>query len=213
VPTLHSTTAFAAVAFAIIIVPGPSVMFVVSRAVAFGRRAALLTVAGNAAGAYTQVVLVALGLGAIVERSAVVFHTIKLVGAAYLVWLGVQAIRQRRAAGDVVVTPTADPVRRRSIVTDGYVVGLANPKTTVFFAAILPQFVERGGPPAGLQMAALGLVFVAIALVCDSTWGLAAGTARDWFARSPRRLQALGAAGGVAIIGLGVRLALTGRRD
>ena len=214
VPSPHDVAAFAALAFAIIIVPGPSVMFVVGRAVALGRRAALLTVAGNAAGAYTQVVLVALGLGAIVERSAVVFHTVKLVGAAYLVWLGVQAIRRRGAAGAAVeAVAGAAPARRRSIVADGYVVGLANPKTTVFFAAILPQFVDRDGGPAGLQMAVLGLVFTAIALVCDSTWGVAAGTARAWFARSPKRLELLGATGGVVMIGLGVRLALTGRDE
>jgi threonine/homoserine/homoserine lactone efflux protein len=211
VPPLHSITAFAALAFALIVVPGPSVMFVVSRAVALGRRAAVATVVGNAIGAYVQVIAVAVGLGAIVERSIVVFTVVKLVGAAYLVYLGVQAIRHRRALSSVIGVTSAKP--RRSLITDGFVVGLANPKTTVFFAAILPQFVERGGAPAGLQMLVLGLIFVAIALVSDTTWGFAAGTARDWFARSPRRLERLGAAGGAVIIGLGVRLAVSGRSD
>jgi threonine/homoserine/homoserine lactone efflux protein len=212
VPPVDSLAAFAALALALIVVPGPSVMFVVSRAVALGRRAAVATVVGNAMGAYVQVIAVAVGLGAIVERSIVVFTIVKLVGAAYLVYLGVQAIRHRRALSSVVRGTTAAKPRR-SLITDGFVVGLANPKTTVFFAAILPQFVERGGAPAGLQMLVLGLIFVAIALVSDTTWGFAAGTARDWFARSPRRLERLGAAGGAVIIGLGVRLAVSGRSD
>ncbi len=202
---------FAAVAFAIIIIPGPSVMFVVSRAVAHGRRAALLTVLGNAAGAYSQVLLVAVGVGAVVERSIAVFTAIKLVGALYLVWLGIETIRHRRDASRI---ETSLVVARstRSLLTDGFVVGSSNPKTIVFFAAILPQFVEHGGAPEALQMAALGLVFVAVALVSDSAWGLGAGTAREWFVRSPRRLEVLSGLGGAVIVGLGLRLAVLDRK-
>lgn len=211
-PSPNSLLAFAALSFALIVVPGPSVMFVVSRAVALGRRAALLTVAGNATGVFLQVVLVALGLGAIVERSVAVFTVIKLAGATYLIWLGVQAIRHRRELGaSLDVTESLKP--RRSVFADGLVVGVANPKAIVFFAAILPQFVESGGAPAGLQMVVLGLIFVAVALVSDGIWGLAAGTARQWFASSPQRLERLGALGGFAMIGLGAQLAFTGRKD
>ena len=92
-------------------------------------------------------------------------------------------------------------------------VGVANPKAIVFFAAILPQFVDRGGAPVAIQMAFLGVVFVVVALVCDGAWGLAAGTARDWFARSPRRLERLGAIGGATMVALGVQLAIAGRHD
>jgi threonine/homoserine/homoserine lactone efflux protein len=219
VPSTGSLLAFAAVSFALIVVPGPSVLFVVGRAVAYGRRAALATVVGNAAGMYVQVLLVALGLGAIVERSITVFTVVKLAGSAYLMWLGVQAIRRRRDASaalgavgraGAVASPSA-----RSFATEGLVVGLANPKAIVFFAAILPQYVERGGGPAPVpvQMALLGVVFVVIALVSDSVWGLVAGTARDWFARSPRRIERLGAVGGAVMIGLGFRLAVSGRAD
>ena len=212
VPSPSSLAAFAALSFALIVVPGPSVMFVVSRAVALGRRAALLTVVGNGAGLYAQVVLVALGLGAIVERSAAVFTGVKLVGAGYLVWLGLQAIRHRRDAGTASdVTASIRP--QRSILLDGFVVGIANPKSIVFFAAILPQFVDAGGAPAGLQMAVLGLIFVAVALGSVGGWGLGAGSAWLCFARSPRRLQRLGAAGWAVMVGLGVQLALTGRND
>lgn len=211
-PSIETTAAFAALSFALIVVPGPSVLFVVSRAVALGRRAALLTVAGNAAGVYVQVLAVAVGLGAVVERSIAVFTTIKLLGAGYLVWLGIQAIRHRRRVSDVVVGAGAVS-RRRSVLLDGFVVGVANPKAIVFFAAILPQFVDRGGAPAAVQMAVLGVVFVAVALVSDGAWGMAAGTARNWFAGSPRRLERLSALGGATMIALGVQLAATGRRD
>ena len=87
-------------------------------------------------------------------------------------------------------------VAHRSSFVDGFVVGVANPKTIVFFAANLPQFVETGGAPAGVQMLALGVIFAVIALASDSVWGLAAGTARQWFVGSPRRLELVGAAGG-----------------
>jgi threonine/homoserine/homoserine lactone efflux protein len=205
--------AFAAAAFAIIIIPGPSVLFVVSRAVAHGRRAAVLTVFGNAGGAYAQALLVAIGLGTIVERSAAVYHAVKLVGAAYLIYLGVRMIRARRASTGVVLGTPSRALRPAELLRDGFVVGIANPKVIVFFAAFLPHFVERDGAPAGLQMAVLGGVFVAIALVCDTTWGLLAGTARTWFTSTPSRIERLTAAGGTMIVGLGARLALSGRSD
>lgn len=211
-PPLSSVAAFAALSFALIVIPGPSVMFVVSRGVAFGRRAALLTVVGNATGVYVQVLFVAAGLAVIVQRSVLAFTAIKLVGAGYLVWLGVQAIRNRRRLSTVLDT-TASVRPRRSVFLDGLVVGVANPKSIVFFAAILPQYVRADGAAAGLQMALLGLVFVLIALASDSAWGLVAGSARQWFAHSPRRLERLRGAGGVAMVGLGIQLAVTGRKD
>lgn len=214
-PTAASLAAFSALAFALIIVPGPSVMFVVSRAVTLGRRAAIMTVLGNAVGVYIQVLLVAIGLGAIVERSIAVFTIIKLAGAGYLIWLGIQAIRHRRQLADAFDTTTGattHPQATRSVFRDGLIVGVANPKAIVFFAAILPQYVNPDGAPPQLQMLALGVVFVLIALISDGTWALAAGTARTWFARSPRRLSKLGAIGGASMIGLGVNLAVIQRK-
>lgn len=211
-PPVDSLVAFALVSFLLIVIPGPSVMFVVGRALSLGRRAALVTVAGNAAGFYVQVVLVAVGLGAIVERSVAAFTFVKLLGAAYLVYLGVQAIVHRRVNAGLPLDTVAS-VNHRSVFVDGFVVGVANPKTIIFFVATLPQFVDPGAAPAGVQMLSLGVLFAVIALVSDSAWGLAAGTARTWLARSPRRLELVGAAGGVAIVGLGVRLALTSRTD
>ena len=209
-PPADAIARFALLSLALIVVPGPSVLFVIGRAVSMGRRAALVTVAGNAVGVYGQVLLVAAGLGVVVERSIAVFTAVKLVGAAYLVWLGVQAIRHRAVLARIEEIG-ARPRSHRSVFVDGLVVGAANPKAIVFFAAILPQFVQPGGAPASVQMAVLGLVFVAVALVSDSAWGLAAGTARSWFGRSPGRLEVLGAGGGLVMIGLGLRLATLGR--
>jgi threonine/homoserine/homoserine lactone efflux protein len=211
VPT-GSLLAFAATAFALIVIPGPSVLFVISRGVALGRRAAVATVLGNAAGAYAQVVVVALGLGALIERSATLFTAVKLVGAVYVVFLGVQAIRHRQRLASVIDAATA-PRGTRRILREGSVVGITNPKSAVFMAAVLPQFTDPARGHVPLQLLLLGLVFVAIALVSDTTWGLAAGSARAWLGRSPRRLEALGGVGGLVMIGLGVRLAATGRQD
>ncbi|MFC9912431.1 LysE family translocator [Streptomyces sp. NPDC127197] len=204
--------AFAAMSFVLIVIPGPSVLFVIGRALAQGRRAALTTVVGNTLGAYVLVVAVALGVGAVVERSVLVFTVLKLAGAAYLIHLGVRAWRQR---GALQAAFTADEGRRGGLRTmwEGFAVGVANPKTIVFFAAVLPQFVDRAQGHVVVQMLLLGLVFNIIAVVFDSLWGLTAATARDWFARSPRRLSLVGGVGGLTMIGLGVTVAVTGRKD
>ncbi|MFF5896738.1 LysE family translocator [Streptomyces argenteolus] len=204
--------AFAAMSFLIIVVPGPSVLFVIGRALAQGRRAALTTVVGNTLGAYVLIVAVALGVGSIVERSVLVFTLLKLAGAAYLVYLGVKAWRQR---GSLRTAFTAEKSTQGGLRTlgEGFAVGVANPKTLVFFAAVLPQFVDRTQGHVVVQMLALGLVFTLIAVVCDSVWGLLAATGRDWFARSPRRLSLVGGVGGLTMIGLGVTVAVTGRKE
>lgn len=211
VPT-DRLVAFAAMSFLLIVIPGPSVLFVIGRALAQGRRAALTTVVGNTAGAYVLVIAVALGVGSVVERSVLVFTALKLVGAAYLVYLGVKAWRQRGSLRAAFDTGGVGHGGLRTL-WEGFLVGVANPKTIVFFAAVLPQFVDRAQGHVVLQMLFLGLVFNAIAVTCDSLWGLVAATARDWFARSPGRLSLVGGVGGLAMIGLGVTVAATGRKD
>lgn len=208
----HALASFSVAAFVLIVVPGPSVLFVVSRGVALGRRAAIVTAMGNAVGIYMQVVAVALGVGAIIERSVVLLGAIRLLGAAYLVYLGVRAVRHRRALSSVLDVGGRAP-ERRNLALEGFLVGVSNPKWIVFYTAILPQFVDPAGAPVALQMLALGAIAVGIAVVSDSAWGMVAGTARSWLARSPRRLEALGGVGGLTMIGLGVRLAATGRKD
>jgi threonine/homoserine/homoserine lactone efflux protein len=204
--------AFAVAAFVIIVVPGPGVLFIVSRGVSLGRRAALATVIGHLGGQVVQFLAVAVGVGAIVERSIAVFTVLKLAGAAYLVWLGIQAIRHRHALASALGTAhTRLPLRR--VARDGFIVGVTNPKGFALFASVLPQFIDPGVGHVPLQTGLLGLIFCIIALASDSTWAFVAGTARAWFARSPRRLAAVRGTGGLITIGLGVRLAATGRRD
>jgi threonine/homoserine/homoserine lactone efflux protein len=204
--------AFCALSLVVIAIPGPSVLFVVGRALAHGRRTALASVLGNELGELALACLVALGLGPIVERSALVLTVMKMAGAAYLIFLGVRAILQRRAHA------LAAEVGQRARsglrpVADGFLVGVANPKTAVFFIAILPQFISRSGGHVATQMLVLGVVFVLIAAGSDTVWSLLASAARAWFGRSPRRLELIGGAGGLAMIGLGITLAVTGRRD
>jgi threonine/homoserine/homoserine lactone efflux protein len=210
-PTEH-LLAFVLIAVVLILVPGPSVLFVVTRSLTLGPRAGLATVLGNAAGVYVQVIAVALGVGALVQESIHVFTAIKLVGAAYLIYLGVTTFRHRRSLMAALDAPVERKLVRR-ILADAFVVGIFNPKVIVFFMAILPQFVDRSSGSVPLQLLALGAVFCAIALVCDSMWALVAGAARSWLVGSPRRLEAIGGTGGVAMIGLGAGLALTGRQD
>lgn len=203
--------AFAAMSFLLIVVPGPSVLFVVGRALAHGRRTALTTVFGNAAGAYVLVIAVAFGVGAIIERSVIAFTVLKFAGAAYLIYLGVTAVRHRGKLQAGIDGAGADQGGLRTL-WDGFAVGVANPKTIVFFAAVLPQFVDRSHEVV-IQILILGLVFNLIAIASDSVWGLVASGARNWFARSPQRLALVGGVGGLGMIGLGVTVAVTGRKD
>ncbi|MGH1549942.1 LysE family translocator [Leifsonia poae] len=204
-----SLLAFALASLALIVIPGPSVLFVIGRSLALGRLGGLLSVLGNALGMLPLAIAVALGIGAIVAQSLVLFTVIKFVGAAYLVYLGVQAIRHRR---HTTVTHEATPPQksRWRILSEGFVVGLTNPKSLVFFVAVLPQFVDYHAGAIPLQLFELGVVFLVLALIFDSVWALAAGTARQWFGRSPKRVERLGATGGVLMIGLGGVLAFTG---
>jgi threonine/homoserine/homoserine lactone efflux protein len=211
VPTAH-LLAFTITALVLIAIPGPSVLFTVSRAISLGRVAGVATVAGNTVGAFTQVLAVAFGLGPLVERSVALFTVLKLAGAAYLVYLGVQAIRHRRSLAEALGAEVERKTAAR-LVLDGFTVGVTNPKVIVFFAAMLPQFVDRQAGDVPVQIIILGAIFAGIALISDSTWALAAGTARAWLSGSPRRLALLGGAGGLAMIGIGTRLAFTGRPD
>ncbi|WP_190082226.1 LysE family translocator [Streptomyces longisporoflavus] len=208
--------AFAAMSLLVIVIPGPSVLFVIGRALAHGRRTAVATALGNVLGSYVLVLAVAFGVGSLVERSAAVFMAVKLAGAAYLVFLGVQAFRHRKEMRAQSVGATAPGEAARSdvrTVLDGALVGVTNPKGIVFFAAVLPQFVDHSAGHLPAQMLLLGLVPISIGLITDTLWGLTASAARTWFARSDRRLSMIGGAGGVTMIGLGVTVAATGRAD
>jgi threonine/homoserine/homoserine lactone efflux protein len=202
--------AFGVAALILIAIPGPSVVFTIGRALAYGRVVALLTVVGNSFGLLVIVALVALGLGVVVQESVEVFTILKLLGAAYLVWLGVQALRHRHAFRVDQDPDVGPPVSGARAVRQGFVVGVTNPKAFMILGAVLPQFVDRAGGHVQLQMLLLGLLAFVIGLVSDSLWALIASQLRTWFARSRRRGEAVGAAGGVSMIGLGVGLVVAG---
>lgn len=209
-PTTSQWLAFVIASALFIQVPGPSLLFTIGRALTVGRRDALLSVVGNAIGVTTQVMFVAMGLGAVVAASTEAYVVLKVCGAAYVVWLGVQAIRHRadaRVALDAVDTTVVVRTSSLRSLRVGFLVGLTNPKTIVFFVAFLPQFVNEPAGHTGLQLALLGIIFGMMAACSDSVWALAASRARDWFARRPTRLDKLGVAGGVMMIGLGAALA------
>ena len=215
VVTTQQLLAFGLAAFVIIAIPGPSVLFVIGRALAYGRVVALLSVLGNSLGLFVVMALVALGLGPVVADSVVVFTAIKLAGAGYMIWLGVQAIRHRRAISveDAPDMHWATSMSWQQAVRQGFVVGVSNPKAFMMFAAVLPQFIEPGAGHVTAQMLVLGLLAFTIGLLSDGLWGFLASQLRHWFNASPGRGRALGAVGGVSMIGLGVGLALTGRPE
>ncbi|MEX1079257.1 MAG: LysE family translocator [Homoserinimonas sp.] len=201
--------AFGLASIPLILIPGPSVLFTIGRSLSLGRVGGLLTVVGNAAGAFVVTVAIAFGLGAILEDSVVVFTVVKVLGAAYIAFLGVQAIRHRHRSA---LAATAAVSRRGSLLTlwEGFLVGVTNVKTIIFLIAILPLFVDHatGGIPG--QILLLGAVFVLVALTCDSIWALLAGAARNWFGRSPKRMSGLSATGGTMMIGLGASVLFLG---
>jgi threonine/homoserine/homoserine lactone efflux protein len=209
VPPLSNTLAFALAAAAIIVIPGPSVLFVIGRSISLGRRGGLLSVLGNELGGIPLIAAVAFGVGTIVSESIVVFSVVKVAGALYLTYLGIQTIRHRK---DGAAEESAAPTSPGRIVLQGFLVGVTNPKTIVFFIAVLPQFVDYGHGMIPAQMLVLGLVFTVVAFALDGTWAMLAGTARAWFATSPKRLAGMKGIGGGMMIGLSGVLLLTGNK-
>ena len=191
-------------AMVIILAPGPSVLFVIARAIAWGRKTAVFTVAGNVTGAFCLSTFVAFGLGPILQNSDIAYITVQFGGGLYLVYLGVDAIRHREVqAADMTNQGDVAPSVRRSI-RDGFWVGALNPKGLVFYAAVLPQFIDRERGHLTSQLILLGAIFSILAFISDGSWGLLAGTAREWLATDPKRLERLRATGGTIMIILGI---------
>ncbi|GAA3531380.1 LysE family translocator [Aeromicrobium panaciterrae] len=207
-PTAQALLAFALASLILIAIPGPSVLFVIGRSLSLGRRGGLWSVLGNELGALIPIAAVALGVGSLVAESVALFTVVKLLGASYLAWLGLQAIRHRRDGLDEATAEAPRTVSSAAVLRQGFIVGATNPKTIVFFVAALPQFVDFHAGAVPLQMIVLGLVFTVIAFACDALWALVAGSARVWFERSPRRLAAVRGSGGTMMIGLGGTLLL-----
>ena len=197
-------TEYLVAAMVIMLAPGPSVLFTLARAIAWGRKTAVFTVAGNAIGMFLLSVFVALGLGPILQRSELAYTSVQWGGGLYLIYLGIDAIRHRRVhAADMTNQGDIAPSIRRSI-RDGFWVGVLNPKAIVFYAAVLPQFIDRERGSVTAQLILLGAIFAILAFLSDGTWGLLAGTARQWLAKDPQRLEKLRATGGSIMIILGL---------
>ena len=197
---------FIAFSLVIIAIPGPSVMFAISRALVLGRRGAVLTVVGNGIGVLVQALAVAVGLGVLIQQNDVLMHVIRLAGAAFLIYLGFNSIRHRREGLDL--TAPADPPKTGHLLRESIIVGLSNPKTIVFFTAIFPQFVSASAGPLVWQMVELGFVFVFFGISGDAIYAVSAGAARDWFAQSPSRIVVIRTIGGALILGLGIVTAI-----
>ncbi len=207
--TVARLLTFTAASALLVVVPGPSVLFIVGRAVAMGRAVAALTAVGTATGGMVLAALVALGLGPLLARSEELLLTVKLVGAAYLVVLGVRTLLSAGRHGGLAsktVRGEAPPWHR--VLREGLVVGVLNPKALVFFSAALPQFVDPAAGSVPAQLAVLGAVFVVTALLLDTAWALFAGSARAWFVTDPRRMVRTTRAGGLVMAGLGAGLAV-----
>lgn len=201
-------SAFLAASLVLAVTPGPGVLYVVARSLVQGRRAGLASVAGVALGNLANASAAALGLAALFAVSSLAFSVVKLAGAAYLIWLGIQMLRRLNEAP----APSAlAPVSVSRLFRDGVVVSLLNPKTTIFFAAFLPQFMGAGANPLA-QSLALGALFVAIAAMTDSVYALAAGALAPRLARAGDMRRIGGKLGGGLFIGLGVFTALAGTR-
>jgi threonine/homoserine/homoserine lactone efflux protein len=197
-------TAFFVASIVIIMVPGPSVLFTLARGVAWGRSVAVLTVLGNSIGTLLLSVVVALGLGPLISHSLAFSITLQLAGGGYLVWLGLQALRHRREHAQAMTEREETKPRAVHIVRQGFTVGVLNPKSLVFFAAVFPHFVDRTRGNVTVQLLTLGLIFSVMAFFSDGTWGVIAGTAREWLSGSPARLVALRTVGGCVMTTLGV---------
>ncbi len=200
-------------AMVIILAPGPSVLFVIARAIAWGRKVAVFTVAGNVTGAFVLSSLVAFGLGPILSRSDLAYSAVQWGGGGYLVYLGINAIKARKiAAADMKSQGSVIPTFWRS-ARDGFWVGALNPKGLVFYAAVLPQFVDIDRGNVTGQLLLLGALFSLLAFISDGSWGLLAGTARSWLASDEKRLELLRVIGGCVMIILGLLVIASAVRD
>jgi len=199
-------------AMVIILAPGPSVLFVIARAIAWGRATAVATVAGNVTGAFALSVVVAVGLGPILQRSEIAFIAVQILGGLYLVYLGITAIRHSQIhASDMTNQGDIRPSKWRSM-REGFWVGALNPKGIVFFAAILPQFVDREAGNITSQLILMGAIFAFLAFVSDGGWGILAGTIRNWLATELKRLVLMRMTGGIVMIILGLLTLLSAIR-
>jgi len=201
---------FVVAALALLVIPGPAVLYIVTRSVHQGRRAGLASVLGIHTGTLVHIAAATAGLSALILSSAVAFTAVKIAGAVYLVGLGLWTLLSPRADTEIAV---GGERRLRRIYAQGIVVNVLNPKTALFFLAFLPQFVDPEAAHPALEVAFLGLLFAALGLVTDSIWALVAGTAGGLVRNSRRFARIQRYVAGSVYIGLGVVTALAGAKD
>ena len=209
IPDAATLGIFVAAALALLLVPGPAVLYIVARSVDQGRSAGLVSVLGVHLGSLVHVTAAAVGLSSLLVPSAVAFGVVKYAGAAYLIYLGVRALIAHEEPADVGLRPAS----LRALLRQGAVVNILNPKTALFFLAFLPQFVDADAGYVAAQLVFFGLLFVALGLVTDSLYALAAGTAGGWLRSSRFFAGARRWVSGTVFIGLGLATALSGSRQ
>ncbi len=207
-PSAHTMLLFALASAALVAIPGPAVIYIVTRGVVHGRRGGLVSMLGVEAGNYVEVLAATVGLAAIVASSATAFTIVKYIGAVYLIWLGIRALRE----GVGAVAEAAAPQRsERRLFWEGFAVGALNPKLAIFLLAFLPQFIDPAVGPVWVQTLVLGTIFSLCAIAGDTLFALLAGTAGTSLRRrlaSPGRLSWVA---GAVYLGLGVTAALADR--
>jgi len=180
------------------------VLFTLARGIAWGRVVAVLTVVGNGLGMLVLSVLVAVGLGPLLSQSKLFTTLVELAGGLYLLWLGAEALRHRRAHAASMTNRESTKPSASRVIRQGFLVGGFNPKALIFFVAVFPHFIDRSSGSVTMQLIVLGVIFTILAVLSDGTWGVIAGTARKWLAGSSGRLVALRMIGGGVMLGLGV---------
>ena len=208
-PSASTLALFGLAALGLLVVPGPAVLYIVTRSIHQGRAAGLVSVLGVATGSLVHVTAAALGLSALLMSSAVAFEAVKLIGAAYLIWLGIRILQGRDAQEVPEEVQTANLVRAYA---QGVVVNVLNPKTALFFLAFLPQFVDPQAGGTAPQLLVLGVVFVALGIVSDGTYALVASRLGGWLLARPAFARNRRYVTGGVFITLGAAAALTGHR-
>lgn len=205
-PEWSSLGFFVIAALALLLTPGPAVLYIVTRSIDQGRRAGFVSVAGVHVGTLAHIFAAAAGLSALLAASATAFSVVKYLGAAYLIYIGVRRLLDRTTIG---MDPGAQPTGLRRAFLDGVIVNVLNSKTALFFLAFLPQFVTVSRGHVGAQIICLGVVFVLLGSVTDSLYALTAGSAAQWLRAKPRFLASERWISGSLYIGLGVAAAMS----
>lgn len=207
-PQLSAIVSFSALSVVLIATPGPSVLFAIGQALRFGRKAALTTVVANGVGFWVQVVFIAVGVGSVLDGSSNRVTALQLIGGGYLIWIGVRGLKQ-----PAVDVGAAQVPMRRVVFKDGFIVGVTNPKSLVFFVAVLPNYIDAdAGLARAAQTMSLGLIFVLLAVIFDGAWAVGAGTVRGWVAANDTRTRRFSIAGGLMMAGLGAFIVFTALR-